>query len=133
MTLDEIQKQIAELRTDIVRAHPPEVMNTDEAATFLGVKPDTLFRWRKDGWGPTYSQPTRSVVTAGGGGATTGASEPSAPHAVTAHADAVSSEILRPMPAIRRRSFQVNRCSPQSSSRSQRDRNRASVPPFDTA
>lgn len=62
MTLDEISQQLADLRADIVRAHTPEVMNPQEAATFLGIKPDTLFRWRKDGWGPKYSQPTRNVV-----------------------------------------------------------------------
>lgn len=62
MTLDEIGRQLADLRAEIARAHPPEVMTTDEAATFLSVTTETLFRWRKDAFGPKYSQPTRSVV-----------------------------------------------------------------------
>ena len=62
MTLDEIGQQLADLRAEIARAHPPEVMTTEQAADFLSVKPDTLYRWRKDAVGPMYSQPTNSVV-----------------------------------------------------------------------
>ena len=62
MTIDEIGQQLADLRADIIRANPPQVMNPEEAATFLGVTTETLFRWRKDRFGPPYSQPTSRVV-----------------------------------------------------------------------
>ena len=32
------------------------------AADFLGVTTETLLRWRKDAWGPKYSQPTPRMV-----------------------------------------------------------------------
>lgn len=62
MTIEEIGQQLADLRVDLVRANPPQVMNPEEAATFLGVTTETLFRWRKDRFGPPYSQPTSRVV-----------------------------------------------------------------------
>ncbi|WP_420586546.1 helix-turn-helix transcriptional regulator [Ruegeria sp.] len=62
MTIDELGQQLAGLRVDLVRANPPQVMNPEEAATFLGVTTETLFRWRKDRFGPPYSQPTSRVV-----------------------------------------------------------------------
>ncbi len=62
MTIQDIGQQIADLRVDMIRANPPQVMNPEEAATFLGVTTETLFRWRKDGSGPKYSQPTSRVV-----------------------------------------------------------------------
>ncbi len=58
----EISQQIADLRAVIVRANPPEVMTPQEAAAFLGVTDETLFRWRKDGFGPAYSQPNSRIV-----------------------------------------------------------------------
>lgn len=62
MTIEEIGQQLADLRVDMIRANPPQVMNPEEAATFLGVTTETLFRWRKDRFGPPYSQPTSRVV-----------------------------------------------------------------------
>ncbi|EAP83958.1 AlpA family transcriptional regulator [Sulfitobacter sp. EE-36] len=62
MTIEEIGQQLADLRVDMIRANPPQVMNPEEAATFLGVTTETLFRWRKDAFGPPYSQPTSRVV-----------------------------------------------------------------------
>ncbi|WP_217356943.1 helix-turn-helix transcriptional regulator [Ruegeria arenilitoris] len=62
MTIQDIGQQIADLRVDMIRANPPQVMNPEEAATFLGVTTETLFRWRKDGNGPKFSQPTSRVV-----------------------------------------------------------------------
>ena len=62
MTIEELGQQLADLRVDLVRANPPQVMNPEEAATFLGVTTETLFRWRKDRFGPPYSQPTSRVV-----------------------------------------------------------------------
>jgi hypothetical protein len=62
MTLDEIGQQLTDLREDIARNMAPEVMTTEQAADFLHVTTETLFRWRKDASGPPYSQPSRSVV-----------------------------------------------------------------------
>jgi predicted DNA-binding transcriptional regulator AlpA len=62
MTLDKVSKQIDELRSLVIRATPPEVMSTEEAAEFLGMNRETLFRWRKDGTGPAYSQPNHRIV-----------------------------------------------------------------------
>ena len=57
-TIDQLSQEIKELRKDLFRAIPPKAMNPVEAAQFLGVTTETLFRWRKDGIGPRYSQPT---------------------------------------------------------------------------
>ena len=62
MAIEELSQQIADLRDLIVRANPPEVMKPIEAATFLGVTTETLYRWRKDGYGPRYSQPNERIV-----------------------------------------------------------------------
>lgn len=32
----------------------PTLLTTTDAAKFLSVKPDTLYRWRKDGRGPRF-------------------------------------------------------------------------------
>lgn len=39
-----------------------EVMTPAQAADFLRVTTETLFRWRKDGSGPRYSQPNSRIV-----------------------------------------------------------------------
>jgi len=62
MAIEELSQQIADLRDLIVRANPPEVMKPIEAALFIGVTTETLYRWRKDGFGPKYSQPNERVV-----------------------------------------------------------------------
>ena len=62
MTLDEIGQQLADLRAEIMRAHPPEVMTPAQAADMIGVTAETLFRWRKDACGPRYSQPNPRIV-----------------------------------------------------------------------
>lgn len=62
MTLEEVAAELAALREAILAANPPEVMNTAEAAALVGVKPDTMRLWRKDGFGPRYSQPNERVV-----------------------------------------------------------------------
>lgn len=62
MTLERIGQQLADLHNDLIRSHPPRIMNAQEAAAFLGVTDETLFRWRKDGFGPKYSQPTLRMV-----------------------------------------------------------------------
>ena len=62
MTNDDLVQQIAGLRDMITRTHTPEVLTTSEAAAFLGVTHETLFRWRKDQFGPRYSQPTPRTV-----------------------------------------------------------------------
>lgn len=54
----ELAEEIRGLRADLFRASPPVAMNPVEAAQFLGVTTETLFRWRKDKIGPKYSQPT---------------------------------------------------------------------------
>ena len=36
--------------------HPKKLLTTDEAAEVLGVKPDTLYRWRRLNRGPRYVQ-----------------------------------------------------------------------------
>ena len=58
MTLDEIARDISEIRQDLFRSHPPQVMTPVEAAAFLGVTVETMFLWRKNGTGPRFSQPT---------------------------------------------------------------------------
>lgn len=62
MTLDDLLLEIRDLRADIARNMAPEVMTPEQAADFLNVTTETLYRWRKDASGPKYSQPTRSVV-----------------------------------------------------------------------
>lgn len=61
MTID-LSQQIADLRAIVLRANAPEVMTTEEAAAFLDVTVETLFRWRKDDTGPKYSQPNSRLV-----------------------------------------------------------------------
>lgn len=39
-----------------------EVMTPLQAAAFLRVTTETLFRWRKNGSGPRYSQPNARIV-----------------------------------------------------------------------
>ncbi|PIE13495.1 MAG: hypothetical protein CSA68_11605 [Rhodobacterales bacterium] len=62
MTIDELASQIDALRADLIRSNPPLIMTSQEAATFLGVSDETMLRWRKDGFGPSYSQPNCRVV-----------------------------------------------------------------------
>ena len=62
MTIDELASQIDALRADLIRSSPPLIMTSVEAATFLGVSDETMLRWRKDGFGPSYSQPNRRIV-----------------------------------------------------------------------
>lgn len=38
-----------------------ELMTTENAAQFLGVKPNTLIKWRHQGTGPTFVKLGRSV------------------------------------------------------------------------
>lgn len=51
---------IGELRqTQRVPMRPPDMTNaltTDEAAPLLGVSADTLFLWRRKGYGPPYTR-----------------------------------------------------------------------------
>lgn len=62
MNTQDIGQQIADMRALVVRTNPPEVMTPCEAAQFLGVTTETLFRWRKDMWGPKYAQPNSRIV-----------------------------------------------------------------------
>lgn len=62
MPAPDLSQQIADLRTIVLRANTPEVMTPSEAAEFIGVTTETLLRWRKDGWGPKYTQPTSRMV-----------------------------------------------------------------------
>ena len=54
----ELAEEIRGLRADLFRSNPPVAMNPVEAAQFLGVTTETLFRWRKDKIGPKFTQPT---------------------------------------------------------------------------
>lgn len=62
MTLNEIGQQLAELRDQLQKNMPRDVMTPGEAAEMIGVSVETLYRWRKDGFGPAYSQPNHRVV-----------------------------------------------------------------------
>ena len=62
MTIEKIGQQLADLHRDLIRSHPPEVMTPAEAAEYVGVTTETLFRWRKDAIGPKYSQPNPRIV-----------------------------------------------------------------------
>jgi predicted DNA-binding transcriptional regulator AlpA len=62
MTQLDLSQQIADLRAVVLRANAPEVMTPGEAAEFLGVTTETLYRWRKDAWGPRYSQVNPRIV-----------------------------------------------------------------------
>ncbi|MCB9892723.1 MAG: helix-turn-helix domain-containing protein [Planctomycetes bacterium] len=62
MTLEELSQQIAELRAIVLRTNIPDLLTSAEAATIIGVSNETMFRWRKDGQGPAYVQPTPRVV-----------------------------------------------------------------------
>ena len=48
MTIDELAARIDTLHNDLLRSHPPQVMTSREAAQFLSVTDETMFRWRKD-------------------------------------------------------------------------------------
>lgn len=37
-----------------IAALMPALLTTDQAAEFIGIKPDTLYRWRKEGRGPAF-------------------------------------------------------------------------------
>lgn len=62
MTIEELSEQLHSLQKDLIRSNPPEVMTSREAALFLSVADETMLRWRKDGVGPSYSQPNSRVV-----------------------------------------------------------------------
>jgi len=62
MTIDELTARIDTLHNDLIRSHPPQIMTSREAGQFLGVTDETMFRWRKDGVGPSYSQPNSRIV-----------------------------------------------------------------------
>lgn len=62
MTINEFSEQLKTLHNDLIRSNPPQVMTSREAGQFLGVTDETMFRWRKDGVGPSYSQPNSRVV-----------------------------------------------------------------------
>lgn len=62
MTLIEIAQQLAELRDQLQTTFPKDVLTPGEAAEMIGVSTETLFRWRKDGFGPRYSQPNHRIV-----------------------------------------------------------------------
>ncbi|WFE74258.1 AlpA family transcriptional regulator [Roseinatronobacter sp. S2] len=62
MTLEKLGQEMADLRSVVLRANAPEVMTPGEAAEFLGVTTETLYRWRKDAWGPKYSQVNARIV-----------------------------------------------------------------------
>ena len=62
MTLEDLLLEIRDLRADIARHVTPEILTTDQAAEFLNVATETLYRWRKDGAGPRYSQPNLRIV-----------------------------------------------------------------------
>ena len=62
MTIDELSEQLKTLHNDLIRSNPPHVMTSREAGQFLGVTDETMFRWRKDGIGPSYSQPNARLV-----------------------------------------------------------------------
>ncbi len=62
MTSQDLGQELAEIRALVVRTNTPEVLTPREAADFLSVTDETLFRWRKDGVGPKYSQPNSRIV-----------------------------------------------------------------------
>lgn len=62
MTYEDLSRQIAELREIVLRTNIPDLLTSAEAATIIGVSNETMFRWRKDGMGPKYVQPTPRVV-----------------------------------------------------------------------
>lgn len=62
MTIDYLASQIDALRADLIRSNPPLIMTSTEAAACLGVSDETILRWRKDGFGPPYSQPNCRIV-----------------------------------------------------------------------
>jgi hypothetical protein len=62
MPTPDLGQQIADLRAVVLRANAPEVMTPAEAADFLAVTTETLYRWRKDAIGPKYSQPNERIV-----------------------------------------------------------------------
>jgi len=62
MTIEQLSEQLKTLHNDLIRSNPPQVMTSREAAQFLSVTDETMFRWRKDVVGPSYSQPNSRVV-----------------------------------------------------------------------
>ena len=55
MTIEQLSEQLKTLHNDLIRSNPPQIMTSREAAQFLSVTDETMFRWRKDGVGPSYS------------------------------------------------------------------------------
>ncbi len=58
----DLSQQIADLRSLVLRQQAPEVMTPPEAAEFLSVTVESLFRWRKDAKGPKYSRINDRVI-----------------------------------------------------------------------
>ena len=58
----DLSQQIADLRSLVLRQQAPEVMTPAEAAEFLSVTVESLFRWRKDATGPKYSRVNDRVI-----------------------------------------------------------------------
>lgn len=62
MPTPDLGQQIADLRAVVLRANAPEVMTPAEAADFLAVTTETLYRWRKDAM-PRKAVALRTSVT----------------------------------------------------------------------
>ena len=53
MTIDQMDRRAAD---------HPEIMTPQQAADFLGVTTETLFRLRKEGSGPRFSRPSQRIL-----------------------------------------------------------------------
>lgn len=58
----DLSQQITDLRSIVLRQQAPEVMTPAEAAEFLSLTVETLFRYRKDATGPKFCQPGDRTV-----------------------------------------------------------------------
>jgi predicted DNA-binding transcriptional regulator AlpA len=62
LNVEQLAQRLDAIQSSLTRSHPPEVMTTEEAAAFLGMTAETLFRWRKDATGPKYSRINDRVI-----------------------------------------------------------------------
>lgn len=60
--LGDLEKSVRSLSDTVLRSAPPQLMTTQEAATYLQMSEMRLYQLRKQGGGPRFLQPTERIV-----------------------------------------------------------------------
>lgn len=61
--MTEIETQLAQLREQIAQMPTPhEYLTTEQAAEVLGLRPQSLFQWRRERTGPPFIQTSSKFV-----------------------------------------------------------------------